>query len=133
MWAQARAAPDHVVRFLVPKGVVVAITASEARRALFPLIEKVNEDRTAIEITSKRGNAVLMSADDYAAWQETAYLFRSPTNARRLLDAAEAAEHGELAEYALDRKWGSSSLRRGGRTTPTGSLRIAQRWSGSTG
>ena len=40
----------------------MAITASEARRELFPLIEKVNDDRTAIEITSKdRGNAVLMS------------------------------------------------------------------------
>jgi len=81
----------------------VAITASEARRALFPLIEQVNDDRAPIEITSKRGNAVLMSADDYAAWQETAYLFRSPANARRLLDAAEAAERGEIAEHHLDR------------------------------
>ncbi len=82
----------------------MAITASEARRELFPLIEKVNDDRTSIEITSKRGNAVLMSADEYAAWQETAYLFRSPTNARRLLDAAEAAVRGETAEHSLDRE-----------------------------
>ena len=36
----------------------MAITASEARRELFPLIEKVNDDRVHIEITSKRGNAV---------------------------------------------------------------------------
>jgi antitoxin YefM len=83
---------------------MVAITASEARRALFPLIQKVNDDRSAIEITSKRGNAVLMSADDYAAWQETAYLFRSPANARRLLDAADAAERGEFSEHRLDRE-----------------------------
>lgn len=81
----------------------MAITASEARRALFPLIQTVNDDRTAIEITSKRGNAVLMSADEYTAWQETAYLFRSPANARRLLDAAEAAERGERVEHPLDR------------------------------
>jgi antitoxin YefM len=81
----------------------VAITASEARRELFPLIEQVNDDRTAIEITSKRGRAVLMSADEYAAWQETAYLFRSPANARRLLDAADAAERGETVEHPLDR------------------------------
>jgi hypothetical protein len=40
---------------------------------------------------------------DHAAWQETAYLFRSPANARRLLDAAEAAERGETAEHRLDR------------------------------
>lgn len=55
----------------------MATTASEARRSLFRLIEKVNDDRTAVEITSKRGNAILMSAADYEAWQETAYLFRS--------------------------------------------------------
>lgn len=82
----------------------MAITASEARRTLFPLIERVNDDRTAIEITSKRGNAVLMSADEYEAWQETAYLFRSPANARRLLDAAEAARRGEAVEHTLDRE-----------------------------
>ncbi|MDA8039104.1 MAG: type II toxin-antitoxin system prevent-host-death family antitoxin [Actinomycetota bacterium] len=81
----------------------MAITVSEARRGLFPLIEKVNDDRTAVEITSKRGNAVLMSADEYAAWQETAYLFRSPANARRLLDAVEAAARGETVEHPLDR------------------------------
>ncbi|WP_082929830.1 type II toxin-antitoxin system prevent-host-death family antitoxin [Mycobacterium sp. 1164966.3] len=31
----------------------MSITASEARRNLFPLIEKVNEDRVAIEIVSR--------------------------------------------------------------------------------
>lgn len=82
----------------------MAITASEARRELFPLIEQVNDDRAAVEITSKRGNAVLMSAEDYEAWQETAYLFRSPANARRLLDAAEALEHGRGEEHELDRE-----------------------------
>jgi antitoxin YefM len=82
----------------------MAITASEARRSLFPLIEQVNDDRMPVEITSKRGNAVLMSADEYAAWQETAYLFRSPINARRLLDAADAAERGDVVEHLLDRQ-----------------------------
>ena len=32
-----------------------------------------------------------MSADEYASWQETAHLFRSPKNAWRLLDAYEQA------------------------------------------
>jgi len=82
----------------------MAITASEARKRLFPLIEQVNDDRAPIEITSKRGNAVLMSVDDYEAWQETAYLFRSPANARRLLDAVEALERGDGREYELDRE-----------------------------
>src|SRR5580698_2940541 len=52
----------------------MSITASEARKALFPLIKKVNEDHDAIEIVSKHGNAVLVSADDYAALREGAYL-----------------------------------------------------------
>ena len=82
----------------------MAITASEARKKLFPLIEKVNNDRAPVEITSKKGNAVLMSADDYAAWEETAYLFRSPANARRLLDAADAVANGEGRAYPLDRE-----------------------------
>lgn len=82
----------------------MAITASEARRSLYSLIEKVNDDRVPIEITSKHGNVVLMSADDHAAWQETAYLFRSPANARRLLDAADAARRGEVVEHPLDRE-----------------------------
>jgi antitoxin YefM len=83
---------------------VMALTASEARKRLFPLIEQVNSDRTTVEIISKRGNAVLMSADDYAAWVETAYLFRSPANARRLLDAQEAYRRGEVTEQPLDRE-----------------------------
>ena len=44
-----------------------------------------------------------MSADDYAAWQETAYLFRSPANARRLLDAYDRARGGKVEFHDLDR------------------------------
>ena len=51
----------------------MSITASEARKELFPLIKKVNEDHDAIEIVSKHGNAVLVSAEDYAALREGAY------------------------------------------------------------
>ncbi|PHP51839.1 type II toxin-antitoxin system Phd/YefM family antitoxin [Actinomyces ruminis] len=80
----------------------MSISATEARRALFPLIERVNADRDAVEIVSRRGNAVLMSADEYAAWQETAYLFRSPENARRLLDSYERARAGRVETHELD-------------------------------
>ena len=80
----------------------MAITASEARKALFPLIKKVNEDHHAIEIVSKHGNAVLVSAKDYAALREGAYLLRSPANARRLLKAYENALNGvQVAEHDL--------------------------------
>lgn len=77
----------------------MAITASEARKNLFPLIEQVNDDHSPIEITSKRGNAVLMSRADYDALQETAYLLRVPANARRLLESLEQARKGDRQEH----------------------------------
>ncbi|MFE7647142.1 type II toxin-antitoxin system Phd/YefM family antitoxin [Streptomyces phaeoluteigriseus] len=65
----------------------MTISASEARRDLFPLIKRVNDDHMPVRISSKGGDAVIMSADDYEAWQETVYLLRSPANARRLMEA----------------------------------------------
>ena len=79
----------------------MAVTASEARKTLFPLIEQVNEDHVPVEITSKRGNAVLMSLEDYQALQETAYLLRVPANARRLLESLAQAQSGDRQEREL--------------------------------
>lgn len=81
----------------------MSIAASEARRTLYPLIEQVNEDREAVEIVSRKGRAYLMPADEYEAWKETAYLFRSPANARMLLDSYERARTGRTEEHDLDR------------------------------
>ena len=66
---------------------IVSISASEARQRLFPLLEQVNTDHEPVRITSRNGDAVLMSADDFDSWQETVYLLRSPENARRLMEA----------------------------------------------
>ncbi len=65
----------------------MAISASEARSRLFPLIQQVNDDHAPVRITSRNGDVVLMSAEDYDSWQETIYLLRSPANARRLMTA----------------------------------------------
>lgn len=43
----------------------------------------------------------MLSLDDYESLQETAYLLRSPANAKRLFDAIEAAEKGNLIEKTL--------------------------------
>ncbi len=79
----------------------MAITASEARKNLFPLIEQVNEDRTAVEVTSRRGSAVLISRAEYDALEETAHLLRAPANARRLLESLDQARRGERTEHDL--------------------------------
>ena len=80
----------------------MAITASEARKNLFPLIEQVNNDRKPVEITSKRGDAVLLSRADYDALTETAWLLRVPANARRLLESLAQAGAGEREVHDLD-------------------------------
>ena len=79
----------------------MAITASEARKNLFPLIEKVNDDRVPIEITSRRGDAVLLSRADYEALEETAHLLRVPANAKRLLESLQQSRTGRRDEHEL--------------------------------
>ena len=79
----------------------MAVTASEARKNLFPLIERVNNDRVTVEITSRRGNAVLVSADEFAALEETAYLLRVPANAKRLIESLQQAHTGDHQEHEL--------------------------------
>jgi antitoxin YefM len=73
----------------------MSISASEARQRLFPLLEQVNTDHQPVRITSRSGDAVLMSADDYDSWQETVYLLRSPENAKRLMEAVARDKAGD--------------------------------------
>jgi antitoxin YefM len=79
----------------------MAVTASEARKNLFPVIEKVNDDRQPIEITSKLGDAVLPSKVDYDALTETAWLLRVPANALRLLESLAQARSGDREIHDL--------------------------------
>ena len=79
----------------------MAITASEARKNLFPLIEQVNDDRQPVEITSKRGDAVLISRADYDALIETAWLLRVPSNAKWLLESLAQAREGKREVHDL--------------------------------
>lgn len=75
----------------------MSVSASEARRRLFSLIEQVNEDHAPVQITSHRGDAVLMSRADYDALEETAHLLRVPANARHLVESLEQARQGNVA------------------------------------
>ena len=79
----------------------MSITASDARQRLFPLIEEVNDDQTAVEIVSKKGTAYLVSADEYRSLRETVYLLRSPRNAARLRESIAEVEAGRIERYDL--------------------------------
>jgi antitoxin YefM len=80
---------------ITEESATVAISASEARSRLFPLIQQVNDDHVPVRISSKSGDAVLLSAEDFDSWQETIYLLRSPANARRLMEAVARDKSGE--------------------------------------
>jgi prevent-host-death family protein len=54
------------------------ITASEARANLYRLIDETTESHQPILISGKRSSAVLLSADDWDAIQETLYLLSVP-------------------------------------------------------
>ena len=79
----------------------MSVTACEARKNLFPLIEQVNNDRSAIQITSRRGDAVLLSRTEYDSLEETAHLLRVPANAKRLIESLQQAVSGQRDEHDL--------------------------------
>ena len=54
------------------------LTASEARANLYRLIDQATESHQPIVISGKRTNAVLVSAEDWEAIQETLYLLSVP-------------------------------------------------------
>ena len=65
-----------------------AITYTAARESLASTMDRVCADHDPVIITRNRDQAVvMMSLEDYESLQETAYLLRSPANARRLLDS----------------------------------------------
>lgn len=79
----------------------MVITASEARAQLFPLIEQVNNDSTPIVITSKKGNAVLVSESEWESIVETMYLLRSPGNREHLANSRADISSGNLYGFKL--------------------------------
>ncbi len=65
-----------------------AITYTSARANLASTMNRVCNDHEAIIITrNSEQSVVMLSLDDYQSLEETAYLLRSPNNAKRLLSA----------------------------------------------
>ena len=92
--------PHHPVR---PTGVVRCLTATAARKGLYQLIADTNQDGVPVHVTSPRGNAVIVSEEDWNALQETLYLAGIPGMAQRLREAADAPDEAfvDLSEVDL--------------------------------
>ena len=79
----------------------MSMTASEARAKFFPLIEQVNDDAKAVLITSKAGNAVLLSESEYESIIETAYLLSTTANREWLVESLRQAKNGDTKVLSL--------------------------------
>ena len=79
-----------------------AISYTTARANLAATMNRVCDDHEALIITRNSEQAVvMMSLEDYKALEETAYLLRNPTNAKRLLSAAAQLAAGQGTERVL--------------------------------
>ena len=79
-----------------------AITYTAARQNLAKTMDKVCLDHSPVIVTRKSLNSVvIMSLEDFEALEETAYLLRSPKNARRLLESIAQLESGKGLEKEL--------------------------------
>lgn len=79
-----------------------AITYSAARANLASTMDRVCNDHEAMIITRNGEQSVVMlSLEDYKALEETAYLLRTPANAKRILSAAMQLNAGKGAEREL--------------------------------
>ena len=78
----------------------MSYTESRARYA--EVLDSVASDREEVIITrAGHDPVVIVSLEDYESLRETAYLMRSPANARRLLDAMERLEAGRGESRAM--------------------------------
>jgi len=76
---------------------------SNFRRNLAETIDSVADDHEPLVITRGTGKsaAVLMSLEDFASYEETRYLLKSPKNAERLLEAMADLDQGKGFEKQL--------------------------------
>ncbi len=78
------------------------ISYSAFRRHLAKMLDKVNEDHAPLLVTRQNGApAVLISLEDFTAYEETAYLMASPKNAERLDRAIAEVEAGKTEPHDL--------------------------------
>ncbi|MEN5362546.1 type II toxin-antitoxin system Phd/YefM family antitoxin [Brevundimonas intermedia] len=74
-----------------------AMSVTELRKNLASAIDRVTADHDYTIITREGGKpaAVLMSLEDFASWQETEYLLRSPANREQLMASIAELEAGK--------------------------------------
>ncbi|MBI1219610.1 MAG: type II toxin-antitoxin system prevent-host-death family antitoxin [Rhodobacteraceae bacterium] len=71
-------------------------TSTELRANLSAMMDRVNEDHEPVIVTRAKGKPVVMvSLEDWASMDETAYLLASPANRASLMRSLAQVERGE--------------------------------------
>ena len=82
---------------------MTAISYTAARENLASTMNKVCDDHAPIIITRNRDQAVVMiSLEDFEALEETAYLLKSPKNAKRIMSAIAQLDAGKGVRRTVD-------------------------------
>lgn len=78
-------------------------SVSALRRNLAATLDQVVEDHEPIVVTRDGGKpaVVIVSLEDFASFEETEYLLKSPTNSKRLKTAVERLASGQGTERDL--------------------------------
>jgi antitoxin YefM len=83
-------------------GGMKTMSYTESRARYAEVLDGVVNDREEVVVTrAGHDPVVIVSLADFESLRETAYLMRSPSNARRLLDAMERLESGSGEEHNL--------------------------------
>ena len=83
---------------------MTTINATNLRKNLFEYLNQAIEHNDVINISTKTGNAVLLSEEDYSGLMETIYLFSNPKTAQDILEAMdEPIEEGTV--YVPGEEW----------------------------
>ncbi len=80
---------------------MTTVTATKARGDLYSLMDEVRESHEPIQITGKRGNAVLISEEDWRSIRETLFLHSIPG----LVDSIKQARAEGLEKASSELKW----------------------------
>ena len=93
--------------FYKASGIIMQTMSYTAlRNNLSEAINKVNDDHTPILITRQNGKpAVLMSLEDFHAYDDTAYLMASPANKKALDEAIARVKAGKFSAHDLIEDW----------------------------
>ena len=94
--------PPIIVQVNVQENGMIATTYSNARANLKKYMDLAREEEEHIVITSKHGNSVLISEEEYNNLMENLYIISNPAMVARLKESLDQLAKGEVVTMSLD-------------------------------